>query len=69
MTKFVKEERELRSSLFDWGKELLSLRKAIIAADYSLMSTLEGILSEYKSFNDSVFQLKKKKYNFMEHIK
>jgi hypothetical protein len=64
MTKFVKEERELRCAIFDWGKEIISLRKAVMNSDYSLMVELEGILADYKSFNDSIFQLKNKKYNF-----
>ena len=44
MTKFIKEERELRSLIFDWGKELLTLRKTIINADYSLITTFDSII-------------------------
>lgn len=41
MTKFVKEERELRALIFDWGREILSMRKSIMNADYALMTSFE----------------------------
>ena len=69
MAKFVKEERELRYSIYDWGKELLNLRKNAMGADYNLFVELEGILGEYKHFNDTVYQLQKKKFNFAERLK
>jgi hypothetical protein len=69
MAKFVKEERELRYSIYDWGKELLNLRKNSMGADYNLFVELEGILGEYKHFNDTVYQLQKKKFNFAERLK
>lgn len=59
----------MRSGIYDWGKEILTLRKAIINADYNLMVTFEDILKEYKIFNDSVFQLKKKKNTFAQSLK
>ncbi len=38
MAKFVKDERELRYSIYDWGKELLNLRKNIMNADYGFFT-------------------------------
>ena len=69
MTKFLKEERELRSSIFDWTKEIQNLRKAIIVADYELMTNVDAILSEYKHFNDSGFRPKNKKNQFSDLLK
>jgi len=40
MVKFVKEERELRYSIYDWGKELLNLRKNAMGSDYNLFIEL-----------------------------
>lgn len=69
MIKFLKEERELRSSIFDWSKELQTLRKAIIVADYELMTNVDSILSEYKHFNEAGFRPKKKKHQFHDCLK
>ena len=33
------------------------------------MSSFEAILNEYKQFKGSIFQLKKKKFNFEEQLK
>lgn len=38
-------------------------------ADYTLISELETILSEYKNFNSTIYQLQKKKSNFIERLK
>lgn len=38
MVKFVKEERELRYCIYDWGKEILNLRKNIMNADYGFFN-------------------------------
>ena len=40
-----------------------------MTADRTLMSTFQEILSEFKSFNGSVFQLKKRKTNFEAQLK
>jgi hypothetical protein len=59
----------MRYAIFEWGKEVISLRKTIIKGDYTLMIEFESILAGYKSFNDSIFQLKKKKINYPEKLK
>jgi hypothetical protein len=69
MAKFVREERELRFSIYDWGKEILNLRKNVMNADYAVFTELEAVLTEYKHFNDTVYQLQKKKSNFCERLK
>lgn len=69
MTKFVKEERELRALIFDWGREILSMRKSIMNADYALMTSFEETLGQFKNFNGSVFRLKKRKSTFEEQLK
>lgn len=48
---------------------MLNLRKNTMNADYGFFSELEGVLDEYKHFNDTVYQLQKKKYNFLERLK
>jgi len=40
-----------------------------MGADYNLFVELEGILGEYKHFNDTVYQLQKKKFNFADRLK
>jgi len=40
MTKFVKEEKELRLSIFDWSREVVGLRRSVMNADYGLMTEL-----------------------------
>ena len=59
----------MRYAIFDWGKEVVSLRKIIIKGDYALMIEFQSILTAYKNFNDSIFQLKKKKYNYPDKLK
>lgn len=48
---------------------MLNLRKNIMSADYAFFNELEAILTEYKNFNDTVYQLQKKKYNFVDRLK
>lgn len=48
---------------------MLNLRKNIMNADYGFFNELEAILTEYKNFNDTVYQLQKKKFNFVEKLK
>ena len=38
-------------------------------ADHTLMSSFQDILSEFKTFNGSVYKLKKRKSNFEEQLK
>ncbi len=59
----------MRSSIFDWGKEMQTLRKNIINADYNLMTNVDSILSEYKHFNEAGFKPKKKKNQFSDQLK
>ena len=56
----------MRASIFDWGKEILTLRKTIIQADHGLMVTFEDIIKEYKSFSDTPIRLKKRAISYSE---
>ena len=59
----------MRASIYDWGKEILTLRKTIINADHGLMVTFEDILKEYKSFNDTPVRLKKRAVSYSDELK
>ncbi len=38
-------------------------------ADFTFFSEIETILSEFKTFNNTVYQFPQKKYNFLERLK
>ena len=69
MLKFVKQESQLRQVVWEWGREVIPLRKAVIKADLTLVTELETIISEFKKFNDSVYILRKRKYSLIEDLK
>ena len=69
MTKFVKDERQLRTLVYDWGRQLLGLRKAIINADFNLITSFDAIINEFKNFKGAIFKSKKQIFNFEEQLK
>ena len=44
MMKFVRDERKLRLSAYEWGRGIILLRKEALRAEFTFISELQGVI-------------------------
>ena len=61
--KCIRDERNCKEALINWGKTIPELKKNYLKADERLVEEMQGVLNNFKNQVNSLYTIHKTKFN------